>query len=98
MSIYEEYCAPHMINCLCGMKAIAKQREKVVPLAKGKVLEIGMGYGLNLSHYDASKIEFIRGLEPSEGMRKKAQKNITASPIEVKWLSLSSEKIPLQDN
>lgn len=80
------------------MKAIAKQREKVVPAAKGKVLEVGMGSGLNLTHYDTNKVEFVWGLEPSEGMRKKAQMNIIASPIDVKWLGLPSEKIPLGDN
>jgi len=98
MSLYSQYCAPHITNCLCGMPAISKQRSLVVPNAKGKVLEVGMGPGLNLLHYDQSKVDFIWGLEPSEGMRRKAQKNITASPIEVKWLGLPSEEIPLEDN
>lgn len=98
MSLYERYCAPHLTNCLCGVGAIHKQRSKVVPKAKGKVLEIGMGSGLNLSHYDQSQVDFIWGLEPNEGMRKKAKKNLAASPIEVKWLGLPSEEIPLEDN
>lgn len=98
MGLYERYCAPHLTNCLCGVGAIHKQRSKVVPKAKGKVLEIGMGSGLNLSHYDQSQVDFIWGLEPNEGMRRKALPNIAASPIEVKWLGLPSEQIPLADN
>ncbi len=98
MSFYEEHILPHVINCACGLKEISKQRSKVVPLAEGRVLEVGMGSGLNLPFYNKDKVEFIWGLEPSEGMRKKAQKNIAASDIEVKWLGLPGEKIPLDDD
>ena len=98
MSLYEEYCLPHFINCVCGMKAIDRLRAKVVPQARGKVLEIGMGSGLNLKHYDHDKVDMIWGLEPSEGMRRKAQKNIKVSELDIEWLALPSEKIPLQDN
>ena len=61
MSFYEEYCLPHLINCACGMKAVDEQRSIVVPQARGKVLEIGMGSGLNLKHYDPDKVEMIWG-------------------------------------
>ena len=98
MSLYEEYCLPHFINCVCGMKAIDRLRAKVVPQARGKVLEIGMGSGLNLKHYDHDKVDMIWGLEPSEGMRREAQKNIKVSELDIEWLALPSEKIPLQDN
>lgn len=98
MNLYEEYCLPHIINCACGMKAVDRQRAKVVPQAKGKVLEIGMGSGLNLKHYDADKVEMVWGLEPSEGMRRKAQENISQSNVPVEWLGLPCEKIPLADN
>jgi len=98
MSLYERYILPHAINCACSIGPIRKQREKVVPLCEGKVLEIGMGSGLNLPYYDAQKVDFIWGLEPSEGMRVRAQKNIKHSTLEVKWLDLPSEEIPLDDN
>jgi ubiquinone/menaquinone biosynthesis C-methylase UbiE len=80
------------------MKAIDRQRSKMVPLAKGVVLEIGMGSALNLKHYDVDKVEMIWGLEPSAGMRRKAQSNLDQSSIKVKWLDLPSESIPLDDN
>jgi len=86
-----------MINMTCGAPPILKQREKVVPLAEGRVLEIGMGSGLNLSFYNPDKVDFVFGLEPSEGMRKKAQKNLAASPVEVRWLDLPGEEIPLDE-
>ena len=97
MSLYEKYCLPHLINMACGAKNVQKQREKVVPQAEGRVLEIGMGSGLNLPFYDREKVEFVWGLEPSEGMRKKAQANLKEAPFEVRWLDLPGEEIPLDD-
>ena len=47
MSFYEKRILPHVINCACGAPAVARQREKVVPEAKGRVLELGIGTGLN---------------------------------------------------
>ena len=38
MSFYEKRILPHIINCACGAPAVARQREKVVPEAKGRVL------------------------------------------------------------
>lgn len=95
---YEEYCLPHVINCACGMGAVEKQRSKVVPKAHGNVLEIGMGSGLNLKHYNSQQVDMVWGLEPSEGMRRKAQANLERSEVPVEWLGLPSEKIPLQDD
>ena len=97
MGLYERYVLPHVINMSCSAPPILKQREKVVPLATGRVLEVGMGSGINLSFYDPDKVELVFGLEPSEGMRRKAQKNLAASPVEVKWLDLPGEQIPLDD-
>lgn len=97
MSIYERHILPHLINCACGSSPITQLRQKVVPLCEGKVLEIGMGSGLNLPYYDSEKVELIWGLEPSEGMRKKASRNLKKTDIEVKWLDLPSEEIPLID-
>jgi ubiquinone/menaquinone biosynthesis C-methylase UbiE len=81
----------------CGAPPILKQRQKIVPHATGRVLEIGMGSGLNLQYYDPSKVDFVYGLEPSQGMRRKAQENLDASPVEVRWLDLPGEEVPLDD-
>ncbi|MFT6029500.1 MAG: ubiquinone/menaquinone biosynthesis C-methylase UbiE [Oleiphilaceae bacterium] len=98
MSIYENYILPQLINFACGTTPVKHLRQKIVPNCYGKVLEIGMGSGLNLPFYNKDKVEFIWGLEPSLGMRKKASKNLLNSNIEVKWLDLPSEEIPLNSN
>jgi len=98
MGFYENHVLPVMIDYGCGTKPISKQREKVVPYAEGRVLEIGMGSGHNLSFYDPERVEFVWGLEPSEGMRRRAAERVASAPFEVKWLALSGEEIPLEDD
>lgn len=97
MSFYEENVLPHLINCVCSGRAINELRAKVVPLATGEVLEVGIGSALNLHLYDDTKVTKVWGLEPSLGMRKRAAKNLKKSPINVEWLDLPGEKIPLAD-
>lgn len=70
MGIYSKYVLPKVVNCVCGLKPTSKQREKVIPLAYGKVLEIGIGSGLNLPYYDVSKVDKIIGIDPSPEMWK----------------------------
>lgn len=98
MNLYEEKVLPHLINCACGSKQVMKLRSEIVPQCRGQVLEIGMGSGLNLEFYQAKHVEFVWGLEPSTGMRQKAQSKLRKSPVEVKWLDLPGEAIPLEDN
>lgn len=98
MSFYEEHYLPHILHLACGVKDIQKQREKVVPLAQGRVLEISMGSGLNTHFCNTEHIELVWWVGPSEGMRKKAQKNLKRAPFETRWLDSPCEEIPLDDN
>ena len=74
MGLYDRYILPRLVNLACSSKPNMKQREKVVPLAEGEVLEIGVGSGLNLSFYDPDRVQKVWGLEPSEGMRRLARR------------------------
>jgi len=98
MSWYEEKILPHMIDLACSVKPACKQREKLVPRAEGDVLEIGIGSGLNLPYYDPEKVRKIWGLEPSEGMRRLAAKNVESLSLDVEFIDLPGEEIPLEPN
>lgn len=95
MGFYAERILPHVVTASCSNKPTRRQRQKVVPLARGDVLEIGFGSGLNLPHYDAARVHKIYGLEPSAGMRRKAQPLVEASPLEIEFIDLPGEEIPL---
>ncbi len=96
MGFYDDKVLPHLIDLACSTKPTRKQREKIVHLAEGDVLEIGFGSGLNLPYYDGDKVRRIFGLEPSEGMRRKAQPNVDASGLDVEFIDLPGEEIPLE--
>ena len=68
MGVYDRYILPPLLNAACGSRPIARQRQKIVPLATGVVLELGFGSGLNLPFYDPAKVTRLYALEPSEGM------------------------------
>lgn len=98
MGWYDDKILPHLINLACSTKPTRKQREKIVPFASGDILEIGFGSGLNLPYYDRSKVNKLWGLEPSAGMRRKAERQIAAAAIEVELIDLPGEEIPLESN
>ncbi|NWN90616.1 class I SAM-dependent methyltransferase [Marinobacter adhaerens] len=97
MRIYQERVLPHIIDRACSVGQVMKLRRQLVPRARGRVLEVGMGSGINLALYNPEAVELVYGLEPSEGMRRKAQHNLSYSPVPVEWLGLPGETIPLED-
>lgn len=98
MSFYDKYILPSFLNCACGSKPIKYQRSKVVPLAEGVVLEVGIGSGLNIPYYDSTKISAIIGLDPSEELNNMARKVAADNGLEVDFILGSAEAIPLPDN
>ena len=98
MSLYEKYVLPKFLNCACGSKPVARQREKVVPLAEGRVLEIGIGSGLNLPFYYKTKVDEIWGLDPSEELSEMARTVATQEGMKVNFISSGAEEIPLPDD
>jgi ubiquinone/menaquinone biosynthesis C-methylase UbiE len=97
MGFYDKHILPHFINCACAAKPIMKQREKVVPLARGTVLEIGIGTGLNLPLYDAGKVTRLIGLDPSEASWELARTRAANLKFGVEFIGLPGEEIPLDD-
>ena len=97
MGIYENHVLPHLIDLACSTKPTRKQREKIVPGASGVVLEIGFGSGLNLPYYDRSRVSKIWALEPSVGMRRKSAAQVRESGLNVEFIDLPGEEIPLDD-
>lgn len=96
-NFYERKVLPKLCNYCCGSKPIEKQRKKVVPHAKGVVLEIGMGTGLNLPYYDKNNITNIIGLDPSKESNKFAKELADKNNIDIEFLQSGAEEINLPD-
>ncbi|MBK8973216.1 MAG: methyltransferase domain-containing protein [Hahellaceae bacterium] len=98
MGLYHEHILPHVIDCVCGMGRIQHHRALLVPRAQGTVLEVGLGSGLNLPHYALDRIQRLMAIEPSAGMRRKAQQRIHALGLTPEWIELEGDLIPLPGN
>lgn len=94
---YERNILPAALDFACGMPMISRMRELVVPRAQGRVLEVGIGTGLNMRYYDKSRITHITGLDPALQMHPLALERIAQAGLDVTLVGLSAEKIPLPD-
>jgi ubiquinone/menaquinone biosynthesis C-methylase UbiE len=97
MGLYGKYILPKVVHFACGLKPNMRQRAKVVPRAHGRVLEIGIGSGLNLPYYDATKVSKVWGLDPSPEMTQMARRAAASLPFEVEFIGLPGDEIPLED-
>ena len=97
MGLYATYILPAILDRVMRQEPIRRQREKVVPRARGRVLEIGVGSGLNLAFYDRTKVDTLRGLDPSLALQRLARQRADAAGIEVEFIPVSGEEIPLED-
>ncbi len=97
-NLYNKYILPKVTNVLCASNPNMKQREKVVPLAKGRVLEIGVGTGLNFKYYEPREVRELMALDPSEEMWTLAKKRVDDLSFPVHYVKGLAEKIPLDRN
>jgi ubiquinone/menaquinone biosynthesis C-methylase UbiE len=95
MGFYDRHILPHLLNAACRAEAIMEQRAKVVPKAKGRVLEVGAGSGLNLRFYDPALVDSVICLEPSAELWAKARPWQAAVPVE--HIQGIAEDMPVDD-
>src|SRR5581483_10980691 len=97
MPFYRDHVYPHLVRILGNPKPVQKIRERLVPLAQGEVLEIGVGPGVNFAHYDPAKVTKIYALEPNRGMIPRAEEQRRRTRLNVEFLNLPGERIPLSN-
>lgn len=95
--LYNRYVCPHVINLAMQTKPFRKQREKVIPQASGRVLEIGIGSGLNLDFYNISRISEIFAVEPDSVLLEKAKIKAKLNNISLNIKRLSAESLPFDN-
>ncbi len=96
MSFYRERVLPSILHLAMRQKRLAGYRARLAAGAEGRVLEIGIGSGLNLPFYGARVSEVI-GLDPSARLIAMAAGAAAESPAPVELVEASAEAIPLDD-
>lgn len=97
MGLYAKYVFPAILDRVMRQEPVRRQREKLVPRAQGRVLEVGVGSGLNLAHYDRHKVGKLYGLDPSLELQRLARQRADEAGLAIEFLPVSSEEIPLDD-
>jgi ubiquinone/menaquinone biosynthesis C-methylase UbiE len=96
MGFYQDQIVPLLINWSMRQKNLAAYRARIIPAAEGRVLEIGIGSGLNLPFYSRNVTNVV-GLEPSARLLGMARRVEHAEFGAVEFIEGSAEAIPLKD-
>jgi ubiquinone/menaquinone biosynthesis C-methylase UbiE len=94
MGLYNDRILPHVINLAMRNRELGPYRERVVSQAQGRVLEIGIGSGLNLPLY-GSRVDAILGLDPAARLIAMARDAANRSKIPVTLIAGSAQAIPI---
>jgi SAM-dependent methyltransferase len=97
MSFYRDRVYPQLVARFGDPAPIRLRRRQLLADATGTVLEIGVGPGGNFVHYDPAKVRKLYALEPNPGMVRLAEKQRRRLTLDVEFLSLPGERIPLPD-
>jgi ubiquinone/menaquinone biosynthesis C-methylase UbiE len=98
MGVYAKYLLPRIIDLSMRNKETARLRAAWIPHARGEVLEIGIGSGLNLPFY-SHDVQRVYGVDPSVELQRMARKRRMAEPTKLEFLLQSAEeRLPLPDS
>jgi ubiquinone/menaquinone biosynthesis C-methylase UbiE len=96
MGFYDRWILPRLVDTAMRHKEAMRYRAQVVPEARGAVLEIGVGSGLNLPFY-GNEVQRLYALDPSEELLAMARRKAASTAFPVDFLAHSGEDIPLDD-
>ena len=96
--LYGRYLLPRLTHVAMRAPLLHGFRRRAASRARGVVLELGFGSGLNLPHYDPAGVQRLIALEPDPGLLRIARPRIAAAPFPVQVLLAGAEAIPLPDD
>jgi ubiquinone/menaquinone biosynthesis C-methylase UbiE len=97
LNLYERLVVPHLVHLSMRQERLERYRLRVVPQAKGRVLEIGVGSGINFRFY-SDHTKSIVGIDPSPRLLTMAQSAAATASSPVELIEASAEALPLDDN
>jgi ubiquinone/menaquinone biosynthesis C-methylase UbiE len=96
MTFYRRHVLPCLLHLAMRQEQLMPFRRRVIGAAEGKVLEVGIGSGLNLPLY-RPPVRSVIGVEPSPELLRMARRRATAAPVPVEIHEASAETLPFDD-
>ncbi len=96
MGLYSDVIFPRAYDFLMGLARFDAERSRMLARVRGRILEIGIGTGLNLPHYPEG-VERIDAVDPNPGMLRKLGKNLRKSRLKVDAVCAGGERLPYPD-
>lgn len=97
MGFYRDRVLPYLIHLSMRSRQVARHRQRVIPAARGRVLEVGIGSGLNLPFYSDAVTELV-GVDPSVRLIEMARKAAGDLPFHIELAARSAEILPHEDS
>ena len=96
MALYSRFILPRLIDLVMKQQMLRERRAALVPRAKGEVLEVGIGSGLNLPYYSGA-VERLYGLDPSPQLLAMTRKGLQKMRLRADLVCQSAERLPFAD-
>ena len=96
MGFYRKLVLPRLLDLAMRDSRLADYRQQTIGAARGLVLEIGVGSGLNLPLYGAAA-DRVCGIDPSPELLARARERIAAARVPVSLIRASAEQLPFGD-
>jgi len=97
MSWWGDHVVPGLVEKACRSAVILDERKRWIPRAHGRVLEIGVGSGLNLAFYDPDRVEQVVAIDPSRPLLERARPRAADAKVAVALEQASAEALPFAD-
>ncbi|MBI3603767.1 MAG: class I SAM-dependent methyltransferase [Nitrospirae bacterium] len=96
MGFYADHVFPYLMDWTMGTRRFRELRQQSLAAAKGSVLEIGFGTGLNLPHYPATVTD-LTVIDPAVLLPKKVLTRLAATSIPIHVTHVNAERLPFEN-
>lgn len=97
MIVWERWILPRLIDAACSQEVVAERRDECVPRARGRVVEVGVGSGLNLPRYDPRAVRAVVGVDPSRPLLARAADVLREAAVPALLVQGDALDLPVPD-